>query len=60
MNFFQFEFDCYNSDVEVDEIAFKAHGDYVGDFFEGFDLLNLANDEVLSFSELSNGFVTFY
>ena len=59
VNFFQFEFDCFNTDVVVDEIAFKAFGDYVVDFFDEFKLLNLSNDDVLSSAILANGLVTF-
>jgi len=59
VNFFQFEFDCFNTDVVIDEIGFKAFGDYVSDYFDSFDLLNLTTDNVLSTASLSNGFVTF-
>ena len=59
VNFFQFEFDCFNVDVEVDEIVFKAFGDYVVDFFDEFKLLNLSNDDVLSSAILANGLLTF-
>ncbi len=59
VNILQFEFDCFNSDVEVDEMRFKAFGDYLPFYFSDFELINLNTDEVLSLGVLSNGQVGF-
>ena len=59
VNILQLEFDCFNSDVEVDELRFKAFGDYLPFNFSGFELINLNTDDVLSLGTLSNGYVSF-
>ena len=59
VNVLQFEFDCFNTDIEVDEMRFKAFGDYLPFNFSFFELINLNNDDVLSLGTLSNGYVSF-
>jgi hypothetical protein len=59
VNILQFEFDCFNTDIEVDEMRFKAFGDYLPFNFSFFELINLNNDDVLSLGTLSNGYVSF-
>lgn len=59
VNVMQLEFDCFNADVEVDELRFKAFGDYLPFNFSGFELINLNTDEILSLGTLSNGYVSF-
>ncbi|MBT6143302.1 hypothetical protein HOH51_02190 [bacterium] len=59
LDFIGLEIDCFNVDSTIEEISFKAYGDYLSSYFESFELIDLNTDLVLSRGVLANGWVNF-
>ncbi len=59
LDFIGLEIDCFNVDSTIEEISFKAYGDYLSSYFASFELIDLNTDLVLSRGVLANGWVNF-